>query len=248
MVNSGGWRVHQRCKSLDLGRPLRRLIQADGRELKEARCWCGNVEVELHELAFSWLRRMKRMKLGFWLAELGRVWSHHRVCDMMWGEESWRKGRWTQIGGGWIWAISKTCKMVCEMTVWSLMQSWRQINYSLKENERTWKKETDNKGYETRWQTKTKHKCKSHQVLQRFPGPLLLKCSEGTQDPWKPAKSGLERSGLRNASLNHVVLLLSQDFEDSHQEAGWFFACLSGRLVPLVGPPSSKYPGATSIS
>lgn len=42
-------------------------------ELKRGRCWCGNVEVELRELALNWLRRMKRKKLGFWPEDLGGV-------------------------------------------------------------------------------------------------------------------------------------------------------------------------------
>lgn len=53
-------------------------------ELKGGKYWCGNVEVERHELALNWLRRMKRKKLGFWPEDLGGVWSHSRVCDM-WG-------------------------------------------------------------------------------------------------------------------------------------------------------------------
>lgn len=70
----GRLRVHQRCKKLNSGKPASGVggqSRPVAEELKGGRCWCGNVEVELHELVLNWLRRMKRKKFGFWPEDLG---------------------------------------------------------------------------------------------------------------------------------------------------------------------------------
>lgn len=51
-------------------------------------------------------------------------------------------------------------EMMCGIAACSLLQSWRQINHSLKENDRIHDERNRNGEPETRWLTKTGHKRK----------------------------------------------------------------------------------------